>query len=142
MPELLVLAFFNYVVSAFRVGPDGFRQATLDSTGDTDGSLNLLAAAGIDRLLLLNENSGSALFSGKKFTSWDECEMFLNEWTKQQGFHLIKDYVTRDDGIICRRIFIYSHGRTYESNSSRNTATKKLNCPFSINVSCPKKQKS
>ncbi|CAB5188566.1 unnamed protein product [Rhizophagus irregularis] len=109
-----------------------------DSTGDTDGSSNLLAAAGIDRLLLLNENSDSALFSGKKFTSWDECEMFLNEWAKQQGFHLIKDRVTRDDGVIRRRTFICSHGRTYESNSSRNTATKKLNCPFSINVSCPK----
>ncbi|PKB92501.1 hypothetical protein RhiirA5_387703, partial [Rhizophagus irregularis] len=92
----------------------------------------------IDRLLLLNENSDSALFSGKKFTSWDECEMFLNEWAKQQGFHLIKDRVTRDDGVIRRRTFICSHGRTYESNSSRNTATKKLNCPFSINVSCPK----
>ncbi|CAB5115735.1 unnamed protein product [Rhizophagus irregularis] len=109
-----------------------------DSTGDTDESSNLLAAAGIDRLLLLNENSDSALFSGKKFTSWDECEMFLNEWAKQQGFHLIKDRVTRDDGVIRRRTFICSHGRTYESNSLRNTATKKLNCPFSINVSCPK----
>ncbi|CAB4408706.1 unnamed protein product [Rhizophagus irregularis] len=109
-----------------------------DSTGDTDRSSNLLAAAGIDRSLLLNKNSDSALFSGKKFTSWDECEMFLNEWAKQQGFHLIKDRITRDDGVIRRRTFICSHGRTYESNSSRNTATKKLNCPFSINVSCPK----
>ncbi|PKY52520.1 hypothetical protein RhiirA4_412104, partial [Rhizophagus irregularis] len=84
-----------------------------DSTGDTDRSSNLLAAAGIDRSLLLNENSDSALFSGKKFTSWDECEMFLNEWAKQQGFHLIKDRVTRDDGVIRRRTFICSHGRTY-----------------------------
>ncbi|CAB5383505.1 unnamed protein product [Rhizophagus irregularis] len=86
------------------MSPIGHVTDATDSTGDTDGSSNLLAATGIDRLLLLNENN----------------------------------HVTRNDGVIRHRTFICSHGRTYESNSSRNTATKKLNCPFSINVSCPK----
>ncbi|CAB4433003.1 unnamed protein product [Rhizophagus irregularis] len=28
--------------------------------------------------------------------------------------------------------------RTYESNSTKDTATKKIGCPFVINASCPK----
>ncbi|RGB40899.1 hypothetical protein C1646_739386 [Rhizophagus diaphanus] len=30
----------------------------------------------------------------KTFTSWEECEQFLNEWAKSQGFYMIKDRVT------------------------------------------------
>jgi len=82
---------------------------------------------------------GVSLFSGRRFASWDECERFLNEWAKSQGFHLIKDRVTHDaEGITRRRTFICDHGRTYKSNSTKDTTTKKLNCPFSINVSCLK----
>ena len=88
--------------------------------------------------ILFNENEHASLFSGKKFSSWEECEKFLDDWSKAQGFHIIKDRVTRNEGVIHRRTFICSHSRTYESHSTKDTATKKLNCPFSINISCPK----
>ena len=89
--------------------------------------------------ILHNEDDSITLFSGKKFTSWDECEKFLNEWSKMQGFYVIKDRVSRDEGVICRRTFICSHSRSYESHSTKNTTTKKLNCPFYVNVSCHQK---
>jgi hypothetical protein len=80
----------------------------------------------------------TSLFSGKRFASWDECEKFLNDWSKLQGFHLIKDRVTRDKGVVRRRTYICDHSRSYESKSTKDTGTKKMNCPFSVNVSCPK----
>ncbi|PKY25367.1 hypothetical protein RhiirB3_448312 [Rhizophagus irregularis] len=45
--------------------------------------------------ILFNEHDTVSLYSGKTFTSWEECEQFLNEWAKSQGFHIIKDRVTR-----------------------------------------------
>jgi len=78
------------------------------------------------------------LCSGKKFESWDTCETFIVAWAKQRGFRVIKDRVVRSDGMIRRRTYICSHSRTYESNSTRDTVTKKLGCPFVINASCPK----
>ncbi|CAB4481554.1 unnamed protein product [Rhizophagus irregularis] len=60
--------------------------------------------------ILFNEHDTVSLYSGKTFTSWEECEQFLNEWAKSQGFHIIKDRVTRclsivQSGIICRHYF-------------------------------------
>ncbi|PKC59174.1 hypothetical protein RhiirA1_464341 [Rhizophagus irregularis] len=45
--------------------------------------------------ILFNEHDTVFLYSGKTFRSWEECEQFLNEWAKSQGFHIIKDRVTR-----------------------------------------------
>jgi hypothetical protein len=67
--------------------------------------------------VLINDDEGVFLFS-RRFTSWDECERFLNEWAKSQDFHLIKDHVTRNEGVIRRRTFICDYGRTYKSNSN------------------------
>ena len=83
-----------------------------------------------EELILFNKDAQRSLFSEKKFTSWDECEKFLVEWSKLQGFHIIKDHVRRDEGVIRHRTFICSHGRAYQSHSTKNTTTKKLNCPF------------
>ena len=55
-----------------------------------------------------------------------------------QGFQIIKDRVVHTEGIVRHRTFICHHGRSCSSNSSRNTVTKKINCPFSVNFSCPK----
>ncbi|CAB4473929.1 unnamed protein product [Rhizophagus irregularis] len=60
--------------------------------------------------ILFNEHDTVFLYSGKTFRSWEECEQFLNEWAKSQGFHIIKDRVTRclsivQSGIICRHYF-------------------------------------
>ncbi|PKC12062.1 hypothetical protein RhiirA5_412309 [Rhizophagus irregularis] len=45
--------------------------------------------------ILFYEHDTVSLYSGKTFTSWEECEQFLNEWAKSQGFHIIKDCITR-----------------------------------------------
>ncbi|CAB4386561.1 unnamed protein product [Rhizophagus irregularis] len=60
------------------------------------------------------------------------CENFIIMWAKQQGFQIIKDRVVCLEGIICRRTYIYFHSRTYESNSTRDTVTKKIGCPFVV----------
>ena len=78
------------------------------------------------------------MYSGKTFTSWEECEHFLNKWAKDQGFHVIKDHVTHESGIVHRRSFICDHSRTYEPSTTKDTSTKKLNCPFFVNASHPK----
>ncbi|CAG8502816.1 16316_t:CDS:2 [Cetraspora pellucida] len=51
---------------------------------------------------------------GKTFQNWELCEAFLCEWAKKQGFRIIKDRVYREE------------------------ASKKINCPFLVNISCPK----
>ncbi|CAB5382680.1 unnamed protein product [Rhizophagus irregularis] len=51
---------------------------------------------------------------------------------------VINNHVTRDDGIIRRRTYICYYSRVYESNSTKDTSTKKIGCPFLVNVSCPK----
>ncbi|RGB21380.1 hypothetical protein C1646_778191 [Rhizophagus diaphanus] len=61
-----------------------------------------------------------------------------NEHVLLQGFRIIKDHVTRDNGIIRRRTYICSHSRIYESNFTKDTSTKKIGCPFLVNVSYPK----
>ena len=80
----------------------------------------------------------TSLYSRKTFTSWEECEHFLNKWAKDQGFHVIKDCVTRESGIVRRRSFICDHSRTYEPSTTKDTSTKKPNCPFFVNASHPK----
>src|SRR5687768_18315663 len=88
--------------------------------------------------IIPNESQSSTLYSEKIFLTWKACENFLNEWVKRQGFRIIKARVHRNDGIIRRRSFMCDHERFYESNSTRNTVTKKTQCPFIVNVLCPK----
>ncbi|CAG8483123.1 8786_t:CDS:2 [Cetraspora pellucida] len=49
----------------------------------------------------------------KIFSTWEACEKFLNEWAKEQG-------------------------RSYDSTSNKDTNTKKTQCSFLVNTSCPK----
>ncbi|CAB5388078.1 unnamed protein product [Rhizophagus irregularis] len=86
----------------------------------------------------LNNDEHTFLYSGKKFHTLEKCENFLDKWSKQQGFRLIKDCVTREAGVVRRRTLICAHSRTYESHSTKDTTMKKLNCPFFVNISCPK----
>ncbi|RIB06960.1 hypothetical protein C2G38_2046388 [Gigaspora rosea] len=84
------------------------------------------------------EIESSSLFSEKQFDTWDRCELFLNEWAKNKGFHLIKDHVTQENGFFCRRTYLYDHEGSYKSNTEKDTVTKKTQCPYLINVPCPK----
>ncbi|CAG8529081.1 5057_t:CDS:2 [Ambispora gerdemannii] len=36
-----------------------------------------------------------SLYSGKIFSTWKTCERLLNEYAKEQGFHIVKDRVYR-----------------------------------------------
>ncbi|RIB07697.1 hypothetical protein C2G38_2045778 [Gigaspora rosea] len=93
---------------------------------------------GYDDMLSQNEIESSSLFSGKQFDTWDECELFLNKWAKNKEFRLIKGHVTWENGFLRRRTYLCDHGGSYESNTVKDTVTKKTQCPYLINVSCPK----
>ncbi|CAB4394668.1 unnamed protein product [Rhizophagus irregularis] len=91
-----------------------------------------------NEMILSNENHHTLLYLERKFESWEACENFIIMWAKQQSFRIVKDRVVRFEGIIRRRTYICSHSHTYESNSTRDTVTKKIGCPFVVNASCSK----
>ncbi|CAG8468303.1 10502_t:CDS:2, partial [Racocetra fulgida] len=108
---------------------------------DIAGSLEESSTTGFpDEKYVSNasENEHSALYSEKRFTLWEICENFINDWAKRCGFYLIKDQVTCEDGIIRRRTYLCNHSRSYESTSEKDTSIQKMRCQFLINVSCPK----
>ncbi|CAG8628394.1 20028_t:CDS:2 [Cetraspora pellucida] len=57
---------------------------------------------------------------------------------KTNGFNVVKDYVDHENNVIRRRTYVCQHSRYYESNSNKETDTKKMRCPWHINASCPK----
>ncbi|CAG8541922.1 19531_t:CDS:2, partial [Gigaspora rosea] len=82
----------------------------------------------------MEENS---LYKGKKFSSWIICDSFLDKWSKSRGFKIIKNRVFKDSNVVRRRSYICEHGKRYESKSKKKTFTKKILCPWHLNVSCP-----
>ena len=90
--------------------------------------------------LFSNETQNMNLSVDTTFSCWDSCNTFLRAWAKNEGFHLIKDRVDRDNDIITRRTYICVHGRTYDSSSDKNTSTKKIKCPFLVNLHYSKKK--
>ncbi|CAG8808546.1 19115_t:CDS:1, partial [Dentiscutata erythropus] len=77
------------------------------------------------------------LYKGKKISNWIICDLFLDKWSKSRGFKIIKDRVFKDGDIVWRRSYICEHGKKYESKSKQKTITKKISCPWHLNVSCP-----
>ena len=73
-----------------------------------------------------NEIANSKLFSGKIFSTWEDCDSFLNEWSKQQGFHIKKDRVQRENGFIRRHMYLCDHSQSYNSKFMKDTVTKKI----------------
>ncbi|CAG8764316.1 23057_t:CDS:2, partial [Gigaspora margarita] len=92
----------------------------------------------IDSGITTCEYVTASLCSGKRFPTWEACERFLNDWAKEQGFRIVKDRVQCEGDIIRRRTFLCEHSRLYDSNSNKDTKTKKTQCPFLVNTSCPK----
>ncbi|CAG8764329.1 10394_t:CDS:2, partial [Cetraspora pellucida] len=78
------------------------------------------------------------LYSEKRFSTWNICEKYLNEWAEEQGFYIVKDRVHRNENIVHRQTFLYEHSHSYDSISNKNTKTKKMQCLFLINASCLK----
>jgi hypothetical protein len=91
-----------------------------------------------DESNLPNKDEYTSLYSEKKFHTLEEYKNFFDKWSKQQRFRIIKNCVTCEAGIICRRTFICAYNHTYELHSTKDTTMKKLNCPFFINISYPK----
>lgn len=85
-----------------------------------------------------DSSSTTSLYEGKVFSSWELCDVFMNELGKNKGFSIIKDRVTKEGDYIRRRTYICEHGKKYTSNSSKDTSTKKISCPWRLNASCPK----
>ncbi|CAG8642836.1 18839_t:CDS:1 [Racocetra fulgida] len=84
------------------------------------------------------ENEAVSLFKGKVLTSWETCNSFITEWARKRGFNIIKDRVHCKENVIRRRTYICEHGRNYETNSEKETSTKKILCKWHVNASCPK----
>ena len=78
------------------------------------------------------------LFARQVFTSWELCDSFMLDFGKSKGFNIIKDRVTKEEGLIRRRTYICEYGKKYSSNSNKSTSTKKISCPWRSNASCPK----
>ncbi|CAG8568033.1 12745_t:CDS:2 [Racocetra fulgida] len=91
-----------------------------------------------DNLAATCENETTTLYSGKRFLIWKVCENFLKKWAKKQVFHIIKDRVSHEDNIIRRWTFLCEYSRSYDSNSHKDTKTKKKKYTFLVNVSCLK----
>ncbi|CAG8797045.1 16081_t:CDS:1, partial [Gigaspora rosea] len=71
--------------------------------------------------LINNGENENAKYIGKVFENWVECDLFMSEWRRNKGFKVIKDRVYRESEIIRRRTYICQHGRSYNSNSKKDT---------------------
>ncbi|CAG8757435.1 22167_t:CDS:2, partial [Gigaspora rosea] len=94
----------------------------------------------LEETALINngESENARLYTGKVFENWKECDSFMSEWRRSKGFNVIKDRVYREGEIIRRRTYICQHGRSYNSNSKKDSSTKKILCQWHVNASFPK----
>ncbi|CAG8837528.1 8310_t:CDS:1, partial [Gigaspora margarita] len=110
-----------------------------DEEGDIENGINTGTNSEIASLITNNsEKETSVLFTGKILANWAICDSFIIDWSRKKGFNVIKDRVHRENNIIRRRTYVCEHGQHYESNSSKETGSKKILCPWHINASCPK----
>ncbi|CAG8574967.1 5859_t:CDS:2 [Cetraspora pellucida] len=84
------------------------------------------------------EENDHTKYTNEVFLTWNECDLFISKWAKKKGFHIKKDRIKQEDGIIRRHTYFCDHSRSYDSKSKKESVTKKINCPFLINASCPK----
>ncbi|CAG8592177.1 6730_t:CDS:1, partial [Scutellospora calospora] len=45
-------------------------------------------------------NKYSTLNTGKTFLNWDSCKSFLQKWAKKQDFHVVKDQMYQENGVV------------------------------------------
>ncbi|CAG8772019.1 35289_t:CDS:2 [Gigaspora margarita] len=120
------------------------------SEASRDFSIIEVIEVGINDIQAINEDEdsnlsicskeviNSNLFSTKVFSTWEECDLFISEWAKKKGFHTKKDHVHCEDRVIRRHTFLCDYAYFYDSKSKKDTVTKKINCPFLVNVSYSK----
>ncbi|CAB5200113.1 unnamed protein product [Rhizophagus irregularis] len=78
------------------------------------------------------------------FASWEEAEIFLEEYGRRNGFSINKYQISRNKSsqLITKRTFTCEFGGKFKSNkketgNQRNTRTKKRQCPWHINLTFP-----
>ncbi|CAB5183793.1 unnamed protein product [Rhizophagus irregularis] len=78
------------------------------------------------------------------FASWEEAEIFLEEYGRRNGFSINKYRISRNKSsqLITKRTFTCEFGGKFKSNkketgNQRNTRTKKRQCPWHINLTFP-----
>src|SRR5262249_24923345 len=85
-----------------------------------------------------DDDRRTSLFVGKVFTSWEQCDEFMINFGKSNGFNVIKDKVVKEGDIIRNRRYICEHGKKHISKSNKDTSSKKIMCPWRANATCPK----
>ena len=88
------------------------------------------------------ETESASLFSRKVFANWFICDQFISNWSKSKGFSIIKDRILKDENDIRRRVYICEHRKKHTFRSSKGTSSKKIQCSWHVNVSCPKTDNS
>ncbi|EXX65937.1 protein FAR1-RELATED SEQUENCE 5-like [Rhizophagus irregularis DAOM 181602=DAOM 197198] len=78
------------------------------------------------------------------FASWEEAEIFLEEYGRHNGFSINKYRISRNKSsqLITKRTFTCEFGGKFKSNkketgNQRNTRTKKRQYPWHINLTFP-----
>ncbi|CAG8499168.1 44484_t:CDS:2 [Gigaspora margarita] len=79
-------------------------------------------------LLFSKETINYDLFSSKTFLTWDECDLYLHNWSRRQGFYMKKDRIMHENGIIRWCTYLCNHSSSYSSKSKKDT--KKSNFLF------------
>jgi hypothetical protein len=78
------------------------------------------------------------LYQKKAFTTWEQTFETIESWAKQQGFNVIYNRVKKKpDGTFCRCTVQCEYQGNYITKSSKETTTKRISCPWHINLSEP-----
>ena len=84
------------------------------------------------------ENSEQILYQKKAFTTWEQAFETIESRAKQQGFNVIYSRVEKKpDGTFRRRSVQCEYQGNYITKSSKETTTKRISCPWHINLSEP-----
>ncbi|CAG8776606.1 11004_t:CDS:2 [Dentiscutata erythropus] len=72
------------------------------------------------------EDDAFKLYTRKRLSNWEICDLFIVEWSRDRGFNIVKDHVCCENNVIRRKTYICEHGWHYNSSSNKETETKKI----------------
>ena len=81
---------------------------------------------------------------GLTFTNWPEFKIWLDNFVKKKGFNYKVRNSRTDGGIMhniiyeCSRSGIHNPQVTSDPTKRRNASSQRTQCPWKLNVSCPK----
>ncbi|RIB13463.1 hypothetical protein C2G38_2325729 [Gigaspora rosea] len=104
------------------------------SNSHTDNAENMESTDHFADIIAENMDTSSQITLIAGNAKNDTSKLF----SRSKEFNIIKKCVSRENDIIRRRTYVCEHGRRYESNSNKETGTKKILCSWHVNASCPK----